>query len=637
MSGFFGIFNPKGTGIDLEAFEQMKKAADHPGHDGIETYIDDNIAFGHVMLRVSPESQYDQQPLKSSCGNYILVGHFRLDYRDELGDKLGLTQMELENTPDSLLVLMAYQKWNEKCVAHLDGDWAFVIFSKIENKINFFKDPFGISAIFYKIEKAEVVFAADILIFQNLKKHKIDLINLFCLSINGFNSIPTRTLFEGICFVQSGSFHTFKDTTKITTYFNFNSFCRERIKIFYLHDDDFVFDYFSSFCSAVRTRIYSNTQGIMLSGGLDSSAVATILDKEVKLSNRTIKAFTSTPNNLDSRVPNANKTFEEKEYVNEFCELNRSIVPNFFSFSDIHYSIYFSKCKNAFNPILTNNTFWLNSIFEVAHKEKIKLMYNGQLGNYSLSWSPYNFLLDTLIDFKFKRFFFLFKDLVYYGYSIKDILINLLLKPLRDFCVKTINLFFIKKKIFGGTVFNDKIVNEIEIKKFIKNNKIILGYSNSVDSVKIRTEVLNSLNQKIGMMWYLESFRWGITSLDPTADLRFIGKAFSFAPDLYYRNRESKYLFKKSFRAFLPSNHLKNNHVFKQSIDAALRIKNDLVLKKFIYDLKDDISLYEIFDISGVIKLYESVIDPKTNKFLLRQTNTLLKNLSVIFFFKNYS
>jgi asparagine synthase (glutamine-hydrolysing) len=98
MSGFFGIFRPQGGPVDLKAFEQMKTAMHREGFDGMETHVEDKIAMGHLMLRVSPESKYDRQPLKSSCGNYLLVGHFRLDYRDELSDKLVFSW--LSSTPD---------------------------------------------------------------------------------------------------------------------------------------------------------------------------------------------------------------------------------------------------------------------------------------------------------------------------------------------------------------------------------------------------------------------------------------------------------------------------------------------------------------------------------------------------------
>ena len=81
MSGFFGVFSPGGN-VDRLAFDQMQTAIHREGYGELETHVDDRIAMGHLMLRVTPESTYDKQPLNSSCGRYLLVGHFRLDYRD---------------------------------------------------------------------------------------------------------------------------------------------------------------------------------------------------------------------------------------------------------------------------------------------------------------------------------------------------------------------------------------------------------------------------------------------------------------------------------------------------------------------------------------------------------------------------
>jgi asparagine synthase (glutamine-hydrolysing) len=150
MSGFFGVFSPGGN-VDRLAIDQMQTAIQRDGYDELETHIDDHIAMGHLMLRVTPESAYDKQPLKSNCGRYILVGHFRLDYRDELGDKLGFTQKELDLTPDSLLVMNSYQKWGDKCVHHLEGDWTFVLYDRVQNIMTCFKDKYGTSAFFYAI------------------------------------------------------------------------------------------------------------------------------------------------------------------------------------------------------------------------------------------------------------------------------------------------------------------------------------------------------------------------------------------------------------------------------------------------------------------------------------------------------
>ena len=167
MSGFFGVFSPGGN-VDRLVFDQMQQAIQRDGYEELETHVDDRIAMGHLMLRVTQESTYDKQPLNSSCGQYLLVGHFRLDYRDELGDKLGLTQKELDVTPDSLLAMMAYQKWKDKCVHHIEGDWAFVLYDNLDNSLICFKDKYGTSALFYVIHQGKFIFSYSTQLFQNL-------------------------------------------------------------------------------------------------------------------------------------------------------------------------------------------------------------------------------------------------------------------------------------------------------------------------------------------------------------------------------------------------------------------------------------------------------------------------------------
>jgi asparagine synthase (glutamine-hydrolysing) len=197
MSGFFGVFSPGGN-VDRLAIDQMQTAIQRDGYDELETHIDEHIAMGHLMLRVTPESAYDKQPLKSNCGRYILVGHFRLDYRDELGDKLGLTQKELEVTPDSLLAIMAYQKWADKCVHHLEGDWAFVLYDRLQNIMTCFKDKYGTSAFFYATYGERFYFATATNILASISQYfsDVDLHQLFRLSISGLSFEKNKTLLK---------------------------------------------------------------------------------------------------------------------------------------------------------------------------------------------------------------------------------------------------------------------------------------------------------------------------------------------------------------------------------------------------------------------------------------------------------
>jgi asparagine synthase (glutamine-hydrolysing) len=146
----------------------MKSTIHREGYDELETHVDDHIAMGHLMLRVTPESIYDKQPLKSRCGRYLLAGHFRLDYRDELGDKLGLSQKELEIAPDSILVLMAYEKWGEKCLSRLRGMFAFAIADTVKKKIFIARDHFGIKPLYYYQSDGIIAFGSELQQFKEL-------------------------------------------------------------------------------------------------------------------------------------------------------------------------------------------------------------------------------------------------------------------------------------------------------------------------------------------------------------------------------------------------------------------------------------------------------------------------------------
>jgi asparagine synthase (glutamine-hydrolysing) len=218
MSCFFGVFSPGGK-IDRDAFEQMQKAIHREGYDELGIHIDDSIAMGHLMLRVTTESVYDKQPLKSSCGRYLLVGHFRLDYRDELADKLGLTQQELELTPDSLLVMLAFKKWNQKCVDYLEGDWSFVLFDSNNKELFLAKDILGFSALFYTKFNENIYFSSAPFILTSVTSvfKELNFAEIQNVLYHGTRSPEGHTFFENHFAVTAGTYLLINNTLELYT------------------------------------------------------------------------------------------------------------------------------------------------------------------------------------------------------------------------------------------------------------------------------------------------------------------------------------------------------------------------------------------------------------------------------------
>ena len=334
MSGFFGIFRPQGGPVDLEAFEQMKTAMHREGFDGMETHVDEKITMGHLMLRVSPESKYDKQPLKSACGNYLLVGHFRLDYRDELGDKLGLTQTELELTPDSQLAMLAYLKWKEKCVYHLEGDWAFVLYNYIQNSVFGAKDKGGYSALFYTTYYNIVYFSSDLnaLIESKILPVQIDKNQLCRIGITGVELTNGKTLYQSIFHVKSANTISVDSSIAIVE----NEYWQLSIEqsINYKYDFDCFQDMQRLMAQATSMRGETLQEvGVFLSSGLDSTTVAYFSAHQLMFRNRKLFSFTSFPCYKDFDGIKDSHRFREDISTKELLKIFQNVHWSFLSFS----------------------------------------------------------------------------------------------------------------------------------------------------------------------------------------------------------------------------------------------------------------------------------------------------------------
>jgi len=123
MSGICGFLRFDGSPVRDSDLDRMVAALGYRGPDRKRTYKDGAVGFGHLLMRVTREDLYDEQPL---CKFGIaLVADLRLDNREELAAALGIVADELAALADSALLLRAYLRWGEACAEHLVGDFAF--------------------------------------------------------------------------------------------------------------------------------------------------------------------------------------------------------------------------------------------------------------------------------------------------------------------------------------------------------------------------------------------------------------------------------------------------------------------------------------------------------------------------------
>ncbi len=97
---------------------------------------------GPLPSAPSPRRWFDQQPLSAGSAT-SLVADIRLDNRDELVQKLDLSNHQTTAMADSDLLLAAWQRWQEQCVEHLSGAFSFAVWNQQDQHLFLARDHTG--------------------------------------------------------------------------------------------------------------------------------------------------------------------------------------------------------------------------------------------------------------------------------------------------------------------------------------------------------------------------------------------------------------------------------------------------------------------------------------------------------------
>jgi len=122
MSGIAGIVRFDGAPVAPGLVETMTGAMAHRGPDGIDHWVKGSAALGQCMLRTTPESLEEQQPLTNEDASLVLVMDGRVDNWEELRRELLARGAVLRNRSDAELVLRAYEVWGDECPDRIVGE-----------------------------------------------------------------------------------------------------------------------------------------------------------------------------------------------------------------------------------------------------------------------------------------------------------------------------------------------------------------------------------------------------------------------------------------------------------------------------------------------------------------------------------
>ena len=271
MSGIVGIVNFDGAPIDRDLLARLTDSMTFRGPDAQEIAIDGHAGFGHTMLRTMCDIATEKQPLTLD-GKIWLTADARLDGRDELIEKLRLPHNRSKPN-DAELILFAYTAWQENCIDHLIGDFAFAIWNSTTQMLFCARDHFGVKPFYYSRIGSTFTFSNTL---NTLRLHPCasDALNETAIAdylVFGLNQDLASTTFRDIHRLPDG--HTLSISNHSTIKRRYWTPAAHEIDT---RNKDYVEHFQNLLTTATNDRLRTNRVAISMSGGLDSTSLAVI-------------------------------------------------------------------------------------------------------------------------------------------------------------------------------------------------------------------------------------------------------------------------------------------------------------------------------------------------------------------------
>jgi asparagine synthase (glutamine-hydrolysing) len=238
------------------------------------------VALGHRRLSII-DLAGGSQPMTNEDQTIWITYNGEIYNHLDLRQQLEARGHRYKNNSDTETIVHAYEEWGPECVTRLRGMFAFVIWDSQRQRLFAARDRMGIKPFYYFFNEETFVCGSEIKAILASRLHEAKLNKSRVPELMTFGYLAgEETLFEGIRTLPPGNWLLW-ERGKLTTRAYWD------VPLPDMADQggsevEFVERFTQIFEESVQLRLMSDVPlGIFLSGGLDSSAIAVIMAKQM--------------------------------------------------------------------------------------------------------------------------------------------------------------------------------------------------------------------------------------------------------------------------------------------------------------------------------------------------------------------
>ncbi len=291
MCGIAGIYST-GKRIEQSVLSEMTEALIHRGPDDSGFFVDaqSNVGLGHTRLSIIDLSERGKQPMSNSDGTITVSYNGEIYNYREIRKELEGKGHSLMSDSDTEVVVKSYEQWGMQCLHKFIGMFALAIWDARKKTLFLARDRAGVKPLYYYRKNGLFLFASEL---KSIMKHpafpkRIDSDGLALFLRYDYIKSP-GTILQDTFKLEPGHWMSVKNGEikkhrywNIADYYNMTPHSGS--------EEEITEELERILVDSFKYRLVSDVPvGLFLSGGIDSSIVAALLQRNVS---EPIKTFT---------------------------------------------------------------------------------------------------------------------------------------------------------------------------------------------------------------------------------------------------------------------------------------------------------------------------------------------------------